>query len=420
MKKLSVFLCLLVLSFIFLEAQETDVFDWDWDWDSLFDEPFYDDTTEDEISEEFTADAAVTVLSSIKRRGITFSFSYEFQAGIAPGWDIAPWFFDGNEVFSWSSGAKMKSGIRLDAQVSEVFRVITVFNISIPDTFFSLGDFFFDYNILNAAFIRAGKYEHSWGISPNFNFTNLLSRVPSSSAGGDSYVFRIDVPIGVGGFQALALTRATIDNISRSDLGFGIKYNLAYRWADFDFGIFYQNSMATRGFLSIKTTLNDTEVYNEWLVAVNTHSDNNFSIAANIGFVREFLNRRLSLNGELFFNGEGNSYFYHQETDIKEANASPFIEGFNIALNMLYRFRGKGNPRFFMQMLYSPMQNSMQLVPGFRLSPFSNIDIYMAMPVALSSRSGYYYNNTADPNNRPFCITLLVTLSGNLQTGFYY
>ena len=418
MKKLSGFLCLLIVSFTFLAAQETDIIDWGWDWDSLFDEPLYD-TPEDESSSEATTTAA-TVLSSIKRRGITFIFSYEFQAGIAPGWDTAPWFFDGNEVFSWNPGAKMNSGFKLDVQFSEVFRVITAFNTSVPGTIFSLGDFFFDYNVLNTVFIRAGKYEHSWGISPNFNFTNLLSRVPANSAGGNSYVFRADIPIGVGGFQALVMTRADLNDISRNDLGFGIKYNLAFRWADFDFGIFNQNNMATRGFLSIKTTLSDTEVYNEWLVAVNTHSNNSISIATNLGFVREYLNRRFTLNGELFFNGEGNTYLYNPETDINEANASPFIEGFNIALNMLYRFRGKGNPRFFMQMLYAPMQNSMQLVPGFRFTPFSNIDVYMAMPFALSTRSGYYYTNTADPNNRPFCITLLISLSGNLQTSFYY
>jgi len=413
-KKCLYLLIFIIFSLILINAQETDLFDWD--LDSLFDESFFDIIVQD--------DSEDTVLSSIKRRGITFGFSYEFRGGASPGWDTAPWFFGDDDFvksFSFRPGVKMNSAITVDAQISEVFRVLSVVKVSIPGSyFFTLGDFFFDYNLLNTVFIRAGKYEHSWGISPNFGFTNLLSRVPDLSYNGESYVFKADIPIGIGGFQAVALTRTNLltDIPGWSDLGFGGKYNLAFRWADFDLGVFYQYDMATRAIFSIKTTLFDTEIYNEWLAAVNTHSDNSLSFAANVGFLKELFNRKIVLNAEFFYNKEGNTNSYQQESDITDAGVYSLNQGLNIALNLLYRYGGKGNPRFFANMLYAPAQNTMQLVPGFRLTPFQHVDVYMAVPMALGNKTGYYYENTADPFNRPFSIVTLITLKGGLQTSF--
>jgi len=412
-KRFLFFLSLIIFSIVIITAQETDLFDWDIDF--IFEQNLSDIVVfEDENNTQ-------SVLASIRRRGISFDFSYQFQGGVAPGWSESPWFFDGNEIFTWKPGIRMKSSVTIDAQISEVFRVLSVINTTVPDSnLFSLGDFFFDYNVLNTVFIRAGKYEHSWGISPNFGFANLLSRIPEGDPGGDSYVFKADIPIGIGGFQAVALTR--IDSMNDmpdlSDIGFGCKYNLALRFVDFDLGIFYMENMATRGFLSIKTTLFETEIYNEWLAAVNTHSNNEFSFAANIGFLKELFNRKILINGEVFFNGEGNTYWYRKETEIKDAEPSLFMDGFNIALNLLYRHGGRGNPRFFVHMLYAPIQETMQLVPGFRLTPLQHIDFYMAVPMALGNQTGYYYTNTADPFNRPFSVVMLISLKGNLQTSF--
>jgi len=296
-------------------------------------------------------------------------------------------------------------------------------DIIFRDFIFTLGDFFFDYNIYNRIYVRAGKYEHSWGISPNYGFTNLLSRVPSVGPNGSSYLVKADIPAGVGGIQALALTRTDIekgDIPSRSEIGLGGKYNLALRWADFDLGAFYQDNMATRGIFSIKTTVLNTELYNEWLVAANTHTDNAVSFAFNLGFAKEFFGNKAEINGEVFYNGEGSSYFFTPKTDIKEAETNPFIEGINIALNMLYRFDGKGNPRFFTRILYAPMQESVRLVPGFRLSPLPHVETYLAVPMALGRKDGYYYRHTSDINNRPFSVMLYVTISGSVNAGYYY
>jgi hypothetical protein len=398
-----------------------------WDIDSLFDDPL-SDTSAKEPKTSGDDFGGQTVLDLIKRRGFILDASYEFWAGVMPGWDHAPWMSHVDKVFTFAPGARMKASLGLDVQISEVFRVKNVVKIDIPKFSFGLGDFFFDYNLCNTVFVRGGKYNLSWGISPNFNFTNLLARIPPGSVGGESFILRADVPIGIGGIQVLGLTRADLINgvlpDYERDIGVGGKYNLALRWVDIDLGFFYQRGMNMRSFLSMKTTLGKTELYSEWMASFSVEQPEDASGAASIGFVRDFFDGRLSVNGELFFNAEKDVWWYSPETNIREAHPSSFVEGLNGALNLLYRFDGKGVPRLFTQFYYAPMEESAQIVPGFRLAPWPHIEFYFALPMALGSMNGYYYTHTFITDNqnrpRPFSLILLLSLTGSLRHGYYF
>ena len=384
------------------------------DFDSLFDVPF---TGKDDASKQFPDSSPVNV----NQTGITFGASYEFQGTFAPGWTLAPWHFDGTEERTWGQGVKMVSNLSINAQLSEVFKVYTSLGFNIPGFYFTLGDFFFDYNFFNRVFLRAGKYEHTWGRS---DFTNLLARVPDTGPFGPSYIAKADIPIGVGGFQALVLTRVNIAGGSipehMNELGFGGKYNIALRWFDLDLGVFFQRyAMPTRGFLSVKTTLGKTELYNEWLLAVNTHTDNAVSFAANLGAARDFFGDKLTLAAEVFYNGEGNTFFYKPETNFTEADTVNVLDQFLISFSFLYRIEGKGSPRIFTSVNFSTAENSYQVVPGFKFTPLSDIEVYLAVPMALGSKDGYYYRHNADTYNRPFSITLLVTLNGSVYASSF-
>jgi len=423
MKKLSVFL-LLIFSAAFITAQEINLLDIDLDMlDSIFDESVFVFETP---VQEVPAEAVSPIIRNIRRRGLEVSASYEFMGGINPGWEVYPWELTGEEHFSWAIGVKMGSTVGITAQISEVFRIRSEIRYEMPGFNFVLGDFFFDYNFFDKVFLRAGKYEQGWGISRNFGFTNLLSRVPVAGPSGPSYIMKFDAPVGIGGLQILTMTRVNMAGgaiPTREEMGFGGKYNLAYRWADFDMGIYYQKEMATRGFFSIKTTILDTELYNEWLVAVDNHTDDAAaSLAFNLGFARSFANDKFELNGEFFYNGEGYTYFYKPETDFREAGTSPFLEGLNIAINFLYRFGGRWNPRFYTGLLYAAREESLSLIPGFRISPVSNIDIYFAVPVALGNREGHYYQSSRNIKNelRPFSVLLYITFSGSVHAAHYY
>jgi hypothetical protein len=425
----------LLLGIIFLvniPAQENVSLDWD--IESVFDVPA-EDTGESPIGTPFPGKSINdenenTVLQRINRNSLIFDLSYGFIAGIYPGWAESPWDSGDNNTFSWNPGAKLSSSFGMDARISNVFRVISNINFTVPEEGgfkFNLGDFFFDYNLFDVVFFRGGKYNLKWGISPNFGFTNLLARVPDDiNFTFDSFILKADIPVGVGGFQFLALTRADLTGgnlLDSEKVGVGGKYNLALRKADIDMGVYYQHRMPVRGFISLKTTVVNTEVYSEGLAAYDYGGIPTFTGAFNFGFTHEFFNKKLAVNGEFFFNNEGNSFFYTSRTDFLKAKASPFIDGSNIALNFRYNIGGIGNPRFYLQALYAINKNSARVVPALRLSPFSHIEIYLAFPMDIGSKDGYYYKNPMiqdrDGNPLRFAAVFLVSLSGNLRFTVY-
>ena len=412
-----------------LAAQERDSLDWE--IDSVFDEPLQELPADEPQAEPLQGQASAGSL--LQRRGFLVEAGFEFVGGIGPGWNNTPWSDNWNENdFYLDRYIKMIGAFSIDAQISEVFRVKSVIRFDPPDLIPKLGDFFVDYKLYDTVFFRGGKFSQSWGISPNYGFTDLLSRVPAredEKYADDSYIIKADVPIGTGGVQALALTR--IDLMSSGDIqpkiddfGLGGKYNLALRWIDLDAGVFYQEGMPLRGFVSLKTTFRNTELYNEWLGAIDVYEPSNMSGAVNLGFGRDFFGGKLNVNGELFYNGEKDASFYQPETNIRESATIPFIDGFNIAFNFRYKPWRRGNPLVFLRTLYAPMEKSAQLIPGFRLNPWRHIEFSLAFPMGLGEENGYYYKNTLtvdkEKNPLPFAVIFLITLKGSIQFGYYY
>ncbi|MCL2231314.1 MAG: hypothetical protein FWC01_09490, partial [Treponema sp.] len=261
-------------------------------------------------------------------------------------------------------------------------------------------------------------------VSPNFGFTNLLSRIPSRIDGfvpaqGSSYMMKLDVPVGIGGLQMLVLTRAG-EHPSREYFGYGGKFNLAFNWADFNLGVFYQDYMATRSFLSVKTNLFKTDIYNEWLLAYNNHTDNSVKFAFNIGLTKSFFDNKLEINAEYFYNGEEATFYYRPESDFREEESLPFIKGHNFAFNLLFRLGGNLNPRLFTRLLYG--DESVSLVAGFRINPFPNMELYFAIPMVFGNKEGHYYENSFNILNqhRPFSLILYVSFNGGVRVSHYY
>jgi len=437
MKNIILFGILILLCLFPLAAQD-EAGSLDWDIDTIFNINPEVETKDSTTSEPVVKTPPVAAPPAqapmlLKRRGITFDASFQFVGSVSPGYIDPPWFREDDDEFSWEQKIKLRADYTIDAQISQIFRVKSVLYFELPKFSMKLGDFFFDYTLYDSIFIRAGKYNLSWGISPNFEFTNLLARIPGGDYhkadayrnyyNGDSFIVRADVPVGIGGFQFLAISRA---NLLYSDvmpgwlhIGYGAKYNLALRWADFDLGFLYHDYMPFRAFLSIKTTIGNTELYNEWL-AVDIQRPEDTSGALSIGFIHEFFNKKLRVNGEFFYNAEKGAEWYRPETIIREAETSPFVEGPNFALNLLYRFGGKGNPRVFIQSLYAPLDESARVTPGFRLTPWPNIDFYIAAPLDLGVQDGYYYTHPEDTTDtRHFRLVMLITIKGSARAAYY-
>jgi len=475
LKKFFIFQAILFFAVSFTAAQEADLIDIPKDdIDLIFGDPPTVSEEPAETKEEPKAPEAkqpapaqpkqpaqpASVIRDVRRRGLEFTGSYLFRGAINPGWNIYPWDFDGSEEFSWAIALKMRGTIGLNARISESFRVYNSFRFEMPagtssslsttistnpntgvttvtvrestyNPVFSFVDFYLDYNFYDKVFLRAGRFSQSWGVSRNFAFSNILARIPQTVEGrnsrsGPSYIVKFDIPIGVGGLQLLAMTRVNIaGNITpiREDIGYGGKYNLAFNWADFDLGFYWQEGMAARGFLSVKTNQWNTDFYNEWLAVINTQSDNSFEYGFNLGFTKRLLKNRFDINGEFFYNNEDvrNEYFM-QETEFRVEGTSRLPLGANLALNLNYRFDAKMNPRVFARFRYSVTEDSINLVPGFRFTPFTNLNVYLAVPVALGSKDGFYYKDSKNvlQEIRPFSFLLYVTFSGSIRVSQYY
>jgi hypothetical protein len=198
------------------------------------------------------------------------------------------------------------------------------------------------------------------------------------------------------------------------EIAYGIKYNLAFPGADIDMGAFYFHEMPLRFFVSVKTTLGNTEVYTEALAATPYETWETLKLSGSAGFVQDFFRGKFTVNGEVFYNGESDGEWWRPKTDVKDAGTSPFIQGLNTAMNLIYR-PGVLGMRIFCQFLYGIEEETAQLVPGISIKPGDLITVTLTVPMALGSPDGTYYRSNADKNNRPFSIMLGISFSGSFR-----
>jgi hypothetical protein len=360
----------------------------------------------------------------VRRSGFALEGSFRFYGGFAPGWSETPWNWDEREEeLTRPVLGGMSADLILDFQISEAFRVRNSFGFSYPDLALTVKEFFFDYSLKDRLFLRAGKFSPAWGRSSNYPFANLLSRLPAGNAGGEAYVFKANLPIGVGGIELITLTRKGFmaqDTPTPGELGYGAKYNLALPWVDIDLGAFYLDAMPFRAILSAKTTLpGDIEAYTEGLAAVPQENWDDLKLSANAGLARDFFGDLFTLNGEIFYNGEEGVGWFSPKTDLRDAKVVPFIDGLNAAFNLVLRPPLFWDLRIFSQILYGIEEDTVQFVPGFSCKPLSHLEFSLAVPMALGSRDGTYYRNNVDTRNRPFAVVLLLSLQGSQRFDYY-
>ena len=364
------------------------------------------------------------------RNKVLLEATYGFNFGFVPGWNETPWSGEELERRTYYIGLKMDSTLGISIPLNDYLKVYNSFYFSIPDdAVFSVKELYFEYNAMDKAFVKAGLFNINWGISRLYPFTNLPARVPKDinrPNPGNALTFRATVPLGIGGFDFLAMTRiGYVDEWSSpklNEFAYGMKYNLAIRQIDIDTGFLYFHSMPLRFFISMKTTIANTELYSEGLIAVSHEVDNEYRLSGSIGFARDFFKKYLTVTGELFHNGESDSAWWRENTEILKEDIVDLYSGLNAAFGFAIRpdFHGM---RIFSQALYTHEQQSMWLVPGISIRPPGGITFSISTPMALGKRtekgdkSNYYRNNT-DQYNRPFSILFRVNYRGRQRYSF--
>ncbi|MDR1466012.1 MAG: hypothetical protein LBI40_00105, partial [Treponema sp.] len=230
-----------------------------------------------------------SIIAVMKKRGFTMKTGYSFSFGSSTGWEESPWFWGEQfqdkdrgtskvkaphmttaDLFYTYPGVIMTATLNFTYQISNELKVTSAFLYSFPRFVFTVDNFYFDYTVKNNVFFRAGRFTYKWGVSTNYPFTDLLSRFqpPSwytahtnntanpfgdyfgSTVGkNDVYIARVDVPIGIGGIQAMIRLRDDFFNEKNKKnqlIAYGGKYNLAFKWADINIGALYQEILPLR------------------------------------------------------------------------------------------------------------------------------------------------------------------------------
>jgi hypothetical protein len=364
-----------------------------------------------------------------KKPGFKITAKYNFKAGYSMDWNFRPWERDyvSDPGIDHTAGADLDSSFSLDYQISPELRVRQRFALGFPDYDLDVKAFYADYSISKSVFFSLGKKGVSWGRSPNYPFANIVNRTPPGTSGGDTYVLSMNVPIGIGGIETLALARAglidDLDSPEISEIGVGGKYNLAVPAVDLNVGTFFHKDMKLRGFYSLKTTLFDRlEVYQEGMLGFDQYRDYSgmtaeevlafLDASANIGFYDDYFGDRLQVNGEYFYNGEGAGNAFDLDEDLEEELAnepSPFIKGHNMALTFTYK-PGFWGSRFYLRYKHNFNEQSGYLSTGARFKPLPDMTISLGAPLVTGLPGGSYYtDNTSDL----FRIALGVTIGGS-------
>lgn len=427
-------ICGVVALFLFLAPATIGADDdlIDSDFDTIFDEN--NESGQPADDENVKRVPYSTIQDFIMGSGFGIDTSYSVVCGYLPGWSEAPWHFesykDGDDYLTNLIGAKMSASLGLDIQPSRYLRVRQSFSFAIPAPALTIKEFFFDYNFKDRFFLKTGKYDIVWGISPNFPFANLLARIPPGMENpGDPYLAKLNIPVGIGGFEFILLTRAGYidkENPRIENFGSGLKYNLALRSFDLDIGFFYFELMPLRSFLSIKTTLfKNVEVYADSMINIffdkQSEQWDDFGFSASLGFVSTFFRDKFRLNGELYYDGEGDAATLRRNNLLSDDPESfRLFSGFNAALNMSFKPGGIARMHIFFGLLYAFEKNTGQLVPGITFDPVEHIELYIAVPMVVGVRdqNSYYYHN-ADQNNRPFSVVLAVKIKGTYKYGHF-
>jgi hypothetical protein len=442
-----------------LPAEEDEPFTAEpsFDIDSLFDlqpeSPESDGKTPDlPAAEEDNFNLLRQVILS---RGFSVEAAYNLQGFIAPGFTEAPWAdeeYREDAKFNTIPGLQMSADLALDIQLSEVLRVQQSVKFEILDPQMKIKEFFFDYNIAQKVFFRIGQFDLNWGQSHNFQFSNLLARIPAAntdepSAFSPKYI-RVTVPVGIGGFEGVLSGRFVNDfsTIQAYDAGYGLKYNIIHPRVDMDIGVFYHRLMPLRGFFSLQTTvLKTTELYTEALVSVPHDSlllgdtqraaltfnkvrleDVLFSGA--VGAVQTFFNDKLVLNGEFFYSSEKDASALEKDAmDVLSADEKvvSILHGLNAALNARFQPGGLAGLGFGLSFRWAFFDHSGQIIPALYFSPAKHLTVSVAAPMALGERLSddgkktYYYTNNPDNSGRPFSVIFAISLNSNYRFGYY-
>ena len=332
------------------------------DLDSLFEDP-----QEDIIVEDTDIDHREELEKSEK---ILVRGHFSAKGALSAGWDDYPDIGNITEGLGISPGAKSVANISFDARPSSVLTIAGKVQSEIePDdginewTSPDVKELYADYNWLDKAYFRVGKYKITWGQGRLFTPGNLMD------GSEDGTTFRMNVPTFLDGLSLVALAD---DSFSGNDGKLATKELAAAAIADKVFGGIrvsagsrFQKEEGLRTLGSFKTVLWKTDFLSDFILHYNDNNPENeykadYELLA--GFFRDWEDFRLY--GEYYYDNRTSGNPDHNMA-IAAGHKNIFSSPFDAGLEWRHSF----------------YDNSGRFMPGITWRPWKHIKTGIAMPV---------------------------------------
>lgn len=387
------------------------------DWDDLFTEK--GDNIEDE-------EESSVLDSLIHETGLSLTEVLSLQMGFAPGWDDP----EQIDAMSFVPILKMSSTLITDVQISSHLRSYTKFNWIYPSFQMGITECFIDYDFTDNLSMRFGRHIVQWGISKNYNHTDVLDRIPDDfSTGGvkaEPLALRLSVPLGAGSLDFLSLTRKGYWDSAEAgedaypklhDFGWGMKINYPVQNWDMTLFSYYHNDMFMRSAFNYKTTLfNTLEHYSELMVITDMTPESNDSerlwLSFNTAFFQDFFSDRLSLGVEYFYNGE--------ELELTTISDTFLLHtGHNAVLLSSWNFQDIDLEAFFYGRFHWESETGI-LSPGIKWQFRNDLNIQSGVVYIYGVEDKGYriIEGNPDPLNRPLIFFINFKFSGMWKQKF--
>ena len=327
--------------------------------DDLFDDPFLEDTVVEE-DEEVDHRSQFETSDKILLRG-----SFSATGAAEAGWRDFPWRSGITEDFGLAPGAKARARISFDARPSSVLTIAgNIFTEIDPGdrkndwTDPAVGELYADYNWLDTAFIRAGKFGMRWGQGRLFSPGNLMD------GSRDGTAFRASFPTLLDGVSIVALANDDFagedGRLSGKDLaGAGIA-DKVIGGVQLTAAARYQREEGLKALGSFKTVLWRIDLFSDFVFHDNDRDGRDFEVLA--GFFREW--EDFLLYGE---------YYYDNRTEGNMDHKIGLAAGYKDIFGSPFDFGIEWKHAFY--------DNSGRILPGIAWSPWRHIKAMAGVPV---------------------------------------
>ena len=352
--------------------------------DDLFNAP------EEDILVENTQQDHLTQFEESEK--VIFKGNFSAKAGGGFGWNKMP---DPSNIGSGLGpvyGADSTISISFDARPDPTLRIYGRGSTEIdPEdsseswTSPEIDEMYGDYNWLDKAYIRIGKYPVKWGQGRIFTPGNLVDETD------DGVTVRATLPTVIDGVSALAFYDdsfiGTDEKLSGEDLAYAFLADKTYANINFSMGGRFRQGEKLRTLNSIKTVLFGTDLFSDIVIHFDEDEKPLYEILG--GFFKEWTDFRLY--GEYLFDCSEENYDDHSM-----GLAAGYKNIFSTSLD------------FGIEWQHAFIDDSGSIITGVTWKPWKNVKASVGLPFIYGSDDSRYVDDNDSPvDSRAACVFFL-------------